>query len=66
VEVDFLADNTWSPYATFVVAPGETFTHVFPEGFHAHWVRVLSDTTTTASARFAYGPADHSFLRDKE
>jgi hypothetical protein len=54
VEVDFLADNTWSVYQTFSLAAGESLTHVFPPGFHAHWVRVKSDASTTASARFTY------------
>ena len=27
-------------------------------GFHAHWVRVTSNTTTTASAQFTFGPAN--------
>ncbi len=58
VQVDFLADNTWSNYSTFTVAPGQTLNHVFPAGFHAHWVRVVSNTTTTATAQFTYGPAD--------
>jgi hypothetical protein len=58
VEVDFLADNTWSTYQTFPLAAGETLTHVFPEGFQAHWVRVKSDTGTTATAQFTYGPAE--------
>jgi hypothetical protein len=57
VEVDFLADNTWSVYQTFNLAAGQTLTHVFPEGFHAHWVRVKSSAATTASAQFTYGPA---------
>jgi hypothetical protein len=58
VEVDFLADDTWSTYQTFPLAAGETLTHLFPTGFHAHWVRVKSDTSTTATAQFTYGPAD--------
>lgn len=57
VEVDFLADNTWSVYQSFPLAAGETLTHVFPAGFHAHWVRVKSSAATTASAQFTYGPA---------
>ncbi|PXA04704.1 hypothetical protein DDZ13_05910 [Coraliomargarita sinensis] len=57
VEVDFLADDTWSTYKTFTLAAGETVHHLFPEGFHAHWVRVASDTATTATAWFSYGPA---------
>jgi hypothetical protein len=57
IEVDFLADNTWSTYQTFPLNAGQTLTHVFPIGFHAHWVRVKSTAATTATAQFAYGPA---------
>ena len=57
VEVDFTADGTWSPYARFTVAPGQTLSHVFPAGYSAHWVRVTSDTPTAATATFVYGPA---------
>jgi hypothetical protein len=56
VEVDFAADNSWSEYARFTVAPSQTLRHVFPDGYSAHWVRVKSDTTTTATAQFTYGP----------
>jgi hypothetical protein len=62
VEVDFLADNTWSVYQTFELGAGETVTHLFPAGFHAHWVRVRSSAATTASATFTYGPAE---VRDR-
>lgn len=58
VEVDFLGDNTWTPYGTFTVSAGDSFTHVFPDGYSAHWVRLKSDTATTASARFSYGPVE--------
>jgi hypothetical protein len=58
VEVDFLADNTWSTYQTFKLTAGQTLTHLFPEGFHAHWVRVKSSAPTTASAQFTYGPPE--------
>jgi hypothetical protein len=54
VEVDFAADNSWSEYARFTVPVGQTVTHVFPDGYSAHWVRVKSDTTTTATAQFGY------------
>jgi hypothetical protein len=57
VEVDFLADNTWSVYQSFPLAAGQTLVHEFPSGFHAHWVRVKSSAATTASAQFVYGPA---------
>lgn len=60
VEVDVAADGAWSEYARFKVPPGQKFEHVFPEGYSAHWVRVLSESATTATATFAYraaGPA---------
>lgn len=57
IEVDVLGDNTWSQYGTFTVAAGEVLTHLFPTGYSAHWVRLISNTTTTATAQFTYGPA---------
>ena len=57
VEVDFAADNSWHEYARFTVAPGQTLRHVFPDSYSAHWIRVKSDTTTTATAQFTYGPS---------
>jgi hypothetical protein len=62
IEVDFLADGSWSEYEQFPVNPGQTVSHVFPEGFHAHWVRLVADTTTTATGQFAYGPVS---VRDR-
>ncbi|MFU8847861.1 MAG: hypothetical protein ACNA77_03990, partial [Opitutales bacterium] len=58
IEVDFLADDTWSAYQSFEIKAGETVTHTFPAGFHAHWVRAVSDSATTATAQFTYGPSD--------
>ena len=55
VEVDFLADNSWSEYARIIVPAGQIVPHVFPPGFSAHWVRLKSDSTTTATATFTYG-----------
>jgi len=57
IEVDFAANNAWHRYSQFTVAPAQTLRHVFPDGYSAHWVRVKSDTTTTATAQFTYGPA---------
>ncbi len=57
IEVDFLGDNTWSKFTTLAVGPGQTLTYVFPAGYLAHWIRVTSDTATTATAQFTYGPA---------
>ncbi len=58
VEVDFAANNSWSSYGAFTVQPGEVFRHVFPPGYSAHWVRLKAGTATTASAQFAFGPAE--------
>jgi hypothetical protein len=60
VEVDFLADGTWSTYKTFTVQPSETLKHIFPEGFSAHWVRVVANTSTTASAQLIYSSSSTS------
>ncbi len=57
VEVDFAADNSWSEYGRFAVGAGETLTHIFPAGYSAHWVRLKTDSDTTVTARFTYGPA---------
>ena len=57
VEVDFAADNTWSEYARFTILPGQTFRHVFPDGYSAFWARLRADAATTASATFTYGAA---------
>ena len=54
VEVDFTADGRFHPYAELAVASGETVTHEFPVGFHAHWVRLVSEMSTVATARLVY------------
>jgi hypothetical protein len=54
VEVDYAAKGTWSKYADFTVNSGTVFTYNFPDGYNAHWVRVKTNTNTTASATFTY------------
>ena|GEM_PF-1447523 len=41
-------------YKRITVSPGETAEHIFPDGFAAHWIRLISDTATTATATFIY------------
>ena len=55
IEVDFLGTNDWHIYDTLSVAPGEVLTHIFEDGYSAHWVRVTVDTSTTATSWFIYG-----------
>lgn len=54
VEVDVWADDTWLTYGEFSILPGQTVTHVFPEGYNAHWVRVVSDRDARITAMFTY------------
>lgn len=52
VEIDFHGNGTWDTYEKIKVS-GYAY-HVFPKGFSAHWVRVKTDVSTTASAEFIY------------
>jgi len=54
IEVDPAGDGAWLTYATLTVPPGETARHEFPEGYSAHWVRLIADRPCTATATFAY------------
>lgn len=55
VEVDFDREG-WHTFRTFDVAAGAPVRYEFPDGFAAHWVRVTSDRTVTATAQFTYSP----------
>ena len=57
IEVDFLGTNQWETYDVLTVNPGETLTHIFESGYSAHWVRLISDTATNATAWFTYSEA---------
>lgn len=54
IEVDFLATGDWREYSRFEVKPGQAFTHDFPAGYAAHWIRVAADRDCTATAQLAY------------
>lgn len=56
VQVDFLADGSWHEYAKLTVPAGETLEHNFPDGYSAHWVRLVPDRSGIASALFRYQP----------
>ena len=57
VQVDPLADNTWETFGSFTVPAGQSLHYVFPEGYSAHWVRLVSDQSVTATAWFTYSSA---------
>jgi hypothetical protein len=52
IEVDFLGTGAWETYEKLNVA-GYQY-HVFPEGFSAHWVRLVSGNDATVTAEFIY------------
>ncbi|MGO2046734.1 MAG: hypothetical protein ACTH2X_05770 [Brachybacterium tyrofermentans] len=54
LEVDIHGDGHFRRSERIAVEPEELVTHVFPSGFSAHWVRVVSDADTTASAQLFY------------
>jgi hypothetical protein len=54
IEVDFLGHGAWEKYERIAVGAGEYKHHVFPAGFSAHWVRLVSDAKCTATAEFIY------------
>jgi hypothetical protein len=53
IEINF-DHGGWYPYKTIEVPAGRKVTFEFPEGFHAHWCRIKSDTACTATASFRY------------
>ena len=56
LQVDILGDNRWHDFQHFEVAGGEPFEYTFPEGYSAHWVRLVADADVTATAQFHYAP----------
>jgi hypothetical protein len=53
IEVDFTGDGRWHPYAE-LSGRDMYLNHVFPTGFSAHWVRLVSDTACMATAEFHF------------
>ena len=53
LEVNF-DHQGYHPYQTFELNGSDPVEFTFPEGFSAHWVRVVSDTNCIATATFTY------------
>jgi hypothetical protein len=53
VQVDFLGGE-WVTYETLKTGVEGYRFHAFPNGFSAHWVRIVPKTSCTASAEFMY------------
>jgi hypothetical protein len=55
IQVDFRGDgSSWETYETIDVPANGYAYHVFPTGFSAHWVRIVSGAACKASAIFHY------------
>lgn len=54
VEVEPVGHGPWMEYATFTVAPGETFTHDFPKDFQARWIRFKTNGDCEATTWLEY------------
>lgn len=54
IDVDFLGDGTFAPYARLDLGAGEYVHHEFPPGFSAHWVRLVACTPAILTAQFHY------------
>ncbi|XAM00346.1 hypothetical protein OT109_02945 [Phycisphaeraceae bacterium D3-23] len=65
VQVDPSGTGDWHTCTQFDCKPGVLVDYDFPAGFNAHWVRLVSDADTTASALFVYN-VDVDFVADAE
>ena len=54
VQVDLSGHGLWAPYERYEVEPGTMFTHQFPDGFSAYWIRLITDREVNATALFVY------------
>jgi len=54
VQVDFLGNARWKSYAKIKVGANGYVHHEFPQGFSAHWVRLVADSDCKATAYFTY------------
>ena len=52
IEIDFLGNGSWVKYES--LRSNGYAKHIFPEGFSAHWVRLIAKTAGTVSAEFMY------------
>ncbi|WP_421829863.1 hypothetical protein [Larkinella sp.] len=54
IEVDPVGNGPWMTYQEVTVKPGQTFSHAFPKGFQARWIRFKSNKDCEATAFFQY------------
>lgn len=55
LQVDFLGNGSWVNYRNITVEPQGYVYHIFPEGFNAHWIRIISlNKAERATVYFMY------------
>lgn len=54
IEVQPVGHGSWMLYQKVQVNAGESFQHVFPDDFHARWIRFTADRDTRATAWLNY------------
>lgn len=54
VEVDPRGDGAFGCHTKIMVSPGQLSSYVFPPGFSAHWLRLVSDQTSVLTAQLFY------------
>ena len=46
--------NGWHTYQTFTIQPQQTFQHIFPDGFNAHWIRAIAKSNAIFTIHLLY------------
>jgi hypothetical protein len=54
IEIDFLGNGTWAGYDNVNLSGGKYRFINFPEGFSAHWVRLVPSDATRMTAEFMF------------
>jgi hypothetical protein len=54
VEVEPVGHGDWMKYMEISVPAGETIKYIFPENFHARWIRFITDKDCMATAWLVY------------
>jgi hypothetical protein len=54
VEIDFLGNGSWNTYTQIEVPANGYMSHVFSDGFSAHWLRVTTSVDCKATAYLHY------------
>jgi hypothetical protein len=54
IEFEPIGHGPWMEYKEVIVQPGETFSHRFPEGLQARWIRFTTDKDCKATTWLEY------------